>query len=363
MPIIIKDIEWSQTENTVTIKVPLRGIHHSKVDIFYSKLYIKASFEQYFFEVFLYKAIDPKTSTCTFTSTHILFELIKCETITWEHLELDIPKAEKQELKKSYIEEEHKRIQDEHSERLNKKSELKRLAVREQIALDANLREKIENIKKDEKENALKCMEITPQTNRTKIKNSQRKNAPLPPPRSSQTITVSFTPREFPTPCRESRLEEENAWLRKQAEARRSVGFISEDLRPEEHNPQFLKSKGDEFLRSRNYLGAVSAYSFGIKLNDKFADLYVGRAEAHFALGNYNKAITDCSTALELMKPEVPLNLRERALCIGTRGVALVKLGLIKEGIGELKASLTLVPNENFSLQLEEALDSLNNTD
>ncbi|XP_971936.2 dynein axonemal assembly factor 4 [Tribolium castaneum] len=381
MPIIIKDIEWSQTDNTVTIKVPLRGIHHSKVDIFYSKLYIKASFEQYFFEVFLYKQIDPKTSSCTFTSTHILFELIKCEATTWENLELGIPKAEKQQLKKTYIEEEHKRIQEEQTERLNKKSELKRLAVREQMALDADLREKIENIKKDEKENALKEFEIMPQTGRkttdkTKIKSSQKKKvrppaspAPppkpqvLPPPRSSQTITVSFTPREFPTPCRESRLEEENEWLRKQAEARRSVGFISEDLRPEEHNPQFLKSKGDEFLRSRNYLGAVSAYSFGITLNDKFADLYVGRAEAHFALGNYNKAVKDCSTAIDLMKPEVPSNLRERALCIGTRGIALVKLGLIREGIGELKASLALIPNESFSLQLEEALDSLNNTD
>lgn len=71
----------------------------------------------------------------------------------------------------------------------------------------------------------------------------------------------------------------------------------------------------------------------------------------------------DCSRALELLKPEVPLNLKERALCVGRRGIALVKLGLIKEGIGELKASLSLVPNEGFSYQLEEAMDSLNNSE
>lgn len=306
MPIIIKDFEWTQTDNTVVIKVPLRGVHYSKVDIFYSKLYIKASFEQFFFEVFLLQPIDPKTSNCTFTPNHILFELIKCKPTPWEKLELDIPKSEKQQLKNHYIEEERQRLQEEHSQLLNKKSELKRLAVSEQMAIDANFREKIENTKKEEKENALKELELSAPrqpktTDKSKIKSSQRKriiplssSSPppkpqvLPPLRSSTTVTVDFTPREFPTPCRESRLEEENEWLRKQAEARRSVGFISEDLRPEEHNPQFLKCKGDEFLRSRNFLAAISAYSFGMTLNDKFADLYVGRAEAHLALGNIN---------------------------------------------------------------------------
>ncbi|RZC39033.1 TPR 11 and/or CS domain containing protein [Asbolus verrucosus] len=375
MPIIInKEIEWKQTENTLTIKVPLRGIHSSKTDIFYSRLYLKASFEQYFFEAFLLYPINPKNSTCTFTDSHIVFELVKCESQLWEKLELDVGKAEKQQLKKLYIDEEHNRIREESSEKSNKRSELKRLAVSEQMALDAKQRETIDNIKKEEKTNALKKIDIWKETkqktvNKSKIKNKQKKEESklLPPsvpsPRVSRTVTVTFTPREFPTPSRESRLEEETEWLRKQAEARRSVGFISEDIRPEEHNPQFLKAKGDEFLRSRNYLGAVSAYSFGIKLNNKFADLYVARAEAHLALGNYNKTVQDCSRALELMKPEVQLNLRERALCIGRRGISLINLGLLEEGIGELKASLRLVPHEYFSEKLNEAIENLNNVD
>lgn len=295
MPIIIKDFEWKETETTITIKIPLRGVHSSKVDIFYSKLYIKASFEQYFFEVFLLHPIDPDKSTCTFTD-HIVYELTKNEAQIWSQLEPELSRSEKNAVKKTYIEEEHKRYQDECKEKSEKISELKRVAVREQMSLDTKQRKEIDEVKSKEKIKALQGIENWSQkdkqivTNKPKLtpvsceKNKQEKQPP-PPIRSSRTINVTFTPREFPTPCRESRLDEENEWLRKQAQARRSAGFISEDIRPEERNPQFLKAKGDEFLKSGNYLGALSAYSFGIKINDKFADLYIARAEAHLAVG------------------------------------------------------------------------------
>lgn len=41
MPLLVKDYSWRQTENVVVIRVPLKGVHYRKVDIFSSDNYIK----------------------------------------------------------------------------------------------------------------------------------------------------------------------------------------------------------------------------------------------------------------------------------------------------------------------------------
>ncbi|NWS73575.1 DAAF4 factor, partial [Crotophaga sulcirostris] len=73
------------------------------------------------------------------------------------------------------------------------------------------------------------------------------KEEQLPAPRSAATIKINFTSRVFPTALRESLIAEEEEWLRKQAEARRTVSAdLSEleDLKEEEENPDWLKDKG-----------------------------------------------------------------------------------------------------------------------
>lgn len=45
-----------------------------------------------------------------------------------------------------------------------------------------------------------------------------------------------------------------------------------------------------------NYVGAVSAYSHGIKLSPKMAVLYLNRSKAHIKMKNYHKALEDAST-------------------------------------------------------------------
>lgn len=72
-----------------------------------------------------------------------------------------------------------------------------------------------------------------------------------------------------------------------------------------------------------------------------------------FFIGNINKAIEDCTTALDLLKPEVSLNLKERALCIGRRGEALCRIGFIKQGVEEIKISLKLMSSDYFTNILE----------
>ncbi|XP_076752517.1 dynein axonemal assembly factor 4 [Xylocopa sonorina] len=173
----------------------------------------------------------------------------------------------------------------------------------------------------------------------------QEPSKSVPLPRKMGTINVTFSERVFPTPARESSHIEEQEWLQKQAEARRKVGFDAADLRPEERDPQWLKDKGDDFYKVGNYLAAISAYTYGIKISDKMAPLYVNRSAAHYALGNYCKCIEDCSTALELMEPKCEGNRESRAKCHARRGAALCKLSSPQHGIPELKAALELTPD------------------
>ncbi|XP_018343108.1 PREDICTED: dyslexia susceptibility 1 candidate gene 1 protein homolog [Trachymyrmex septentrionalis] len=172
----------------------------------------------------------------------------------------------------------------------------------------------------------------------------------VPLPRRNGTINVTFSERAFPTPARESSFIEEQEWLSKQAEARRKTGFVAEDLRPEEQDPQWLKDKGDDFFKAGNYLAAISAYTHGIKISNKMAALYVNRSAAHYALGNYYRCIDDCSKVLELMEPKCESNKVSRARCHARRGAALCKLSAPQHGISELEAALKLDPN-NKSIQ------------
>ncbi|KAF2893988.1 hypothetical protein ILUMI_12184 [Ignelater luminosus] len=392
MPLIVKDFKWRQTEALIIIQVPLHGIHQSKVDLFTSPKYIKASFERYFFEAFLLYEVNISNSKCTLTATDIIFELVKHEDILWDKLEIDVSKKEKLELKKKLIEEEHKNFQNTCKEKYDKNCHLKKVAVQEQIGLDTKQRDLIDKIRNDEKNSALGDLEkwqqkitqpkiielpsdsedseeekpiiVPKKTTFVRQKKLPVTSDPVPLPRKTATLKVDFTARQFPTPSRESQLEEENEWLRKQAEVRRSIGFVSEDLRPEEKNPQYLKSKGEEFLKAENYLGAISAFSFGIKLTDQFPDLYIGRSEAHFKHGNFYKATQDCSKAIELLRPAVPSNLKERVTCISRRGKALAKMGYFKEGISELEVAIKLCPNdEELKNALVEMKDELNATE
>lgn len=387
MPVIIKDYTWLQTEKYITIKIPAKGAIKKDVDFLTTRRYIKAHYNQFFFELFLTKDVDNTKSNCFITNDEIIIELSKAKPEQWDVLEASINKSEKLELKKKYLEEYEEQIQQQDKLKCEKRAELKRLAVREQIAIDTTFRETIDGIRKEEKQKALtelqlwenketetKCAlkeaPIICHSSTTKVvstKNtSTNKNVNVPPslplPRKCQTVNISFTAREFPTPSRESKAQEEQEWLTKQAEARRTAGFDDGDLRPEERNPQWLKEKGDEFFKAKNYLAAISAYTTGIKISKNLASLYVNRSAAHFACGNFHKSIEDCSAALELMTPICHANLNARARCLARRGAALCKLGLIREGASEMEAALKLIPNdESLKQDLQTIQAELNN--
>uniref|UniRef100_K3WUT5 CS domain-containing protein n=1 Tax=Globisporangium ultimum (strain ATCC 200006 / CBS 805.95 / DAOM BR144) TaxID=431595 RepID=K3WUT5_GLOUD len=129
----------------------------------------------------------------------------------------------------------------------------------------------------------------------------------VPAPRETLHSEIQFTPRVFPTPSRESKAAEEEDWLLKNRkhlnkhQGLRHAG--SYDI--SESDPMWLKAKGDDFYRSKDYQSAVNAYSEAISLASDESDLKIAclsnRAASHLQLANFEGCIADCSKALSFI--------------------------------------------------------------
>lgn len=114
----------------------------------------------------------------------------------------------------------------------------------------------------------------------------------MPAIRSFGKIDVVFSERRFITPKRESQDQAEQEWCAKQHEIMKNkIGFSDEDLNNDEHDPNWLLNKGNDFLKKKNYLAAISAYSCGLEIAKESADLFLARANAHFQLQNYKRCV------------------------------------------------------------------------
>ncbi|KUF78241.1 Dyslexia susceptibility 1 candidate protein [Phytophthora nicotianae] len=130
----------------------------------------------------------------------------------------------------------------------------------------------------------------------------------LPPPRQCVQSEIRFTPRVFPTPSRESKAAEEEDWLlknRKHINKHQDLNRTSEyDI--SETDPMWLKAKGDDFFRSKDYRGATNAYAEAISAapsdnTDLIAKCLSNRAACLLQLGEFEECISDCSKALSYL--------------------------------------------------------------
>lgn len=271
MLIIVKNITWTQQEDEIFIRVPLKNAS-SQIDVLTSESYIKIHALPYFFEAFLLHPINEESSRCQFVQNEARFYLKKVEIEQWDALERTFQnKEEKAKYKEEILTKVQEKTQEDIKKRLEQKEEIKKGQVHVAIERDALIRESVEKLKKEACEAEMrKVEELKKAPKVANVKAILNKPAiiskpiqVLPEIRKPSTINISFTKRNFVTPKRESQDPAEQEWLIKQGEARKSIGFVEEDLRAEERNPQWLKEKGDDFFHKKNYLAAISAYSTG----------------------------------------------------------------------------------------------------
>lgn len=395
MPITVKDYSWTETEREVLITLPLKGVKSSKTDIFSTDHYLKVNFPPYLFEVHLFAPVEEEQCTAKIGNGVIEFRLIKKEPGVWGKLASgkSEDKAFMVERRAEAIEHAHKTAAEIADQKAKKKREEEQYAIKQQMRLEEEDRERIEREKQEEREKAERELERWKEEKRKRAvkvepkaqvvrskpppttvatvkqsssgdiwKKGKGKGPAPPPPRKGGSIQVTFTPRAFPTAARESKEAEEQEYLAKMAAARRIKPPENTEETINERNPEFLKDKGVEFFRAGNHEAALNAFSAGIQLNPNLPHLFSNRAACYLAMGENERCINDCCRALELFFPVVPSNYKSRTKVFVRRGTAYANVGSLDLAVQDYEAALKLSPSdENLKedcARLKEALAS-----
>ncbi|CAF2135017.1 unnamed protein product [Rotaria magnacalcarata] len=386
MPVIIRDINWEETDINLVLHIPMKGAKANKLDVLSSDQYLKVSFPPFFYEVFLYDFVNDDKSRIIVQNGFVEVTLTKQNPRKWN--QLSHPQSEDKEIMKALREEALNQISLKQKQRAEANSSLlnanKREAVREQMKLEGAERNRIDTIKKNERDkvseemkqfeenqkiqrqlamqNHIKSNEIQlkeenngTEKKKTIFEENTSKNS-LPeislepklstPLRETCRIAVNFTSRVFPTPLRESQTDIEEQWLRKQVESRQASTDLQLDLSEKEKDIDYLKGKANQFFQQGNFQSAIGVYNHAIRVFPKVATLYSNRAACHFQVRNMMKCVEDCSRALELLDPPVPDNLLQRVKAHVRRGTAFCELELYAEGLLDYEAALKLSPDD-----------------
>lgn len=371
MPIAVRDYTWKESDVDLTITIPLKGVKGSKSDIFSSNQYIKVNYPPYLFEVHLFALVVEEKCVAKVGNGVIEFVLVKEEPGIWGRLTSEESKEKDfmTEKRAEAIEHAQKVAAELEQQKAKKRRDEETFAIRQQMKLEEEEQARIEQVKQKERDKAEQDLETwkeekkkvkqkspPPQTEPSKKHNvtsntviwkGKKTNKP-PPPRKTGSIQVRFTPRVFPTAARESKAQEEEEWLAKQAAARRitPADGTSTDSDINERNPEFLKDKGAEFFRTGNYEAAVNAFSEAIKLNPNLPQLFSNRAACYLATGDSDKCINDCTRALELFYPVVPSNHVSRSKVFVRRGTAFANEGEFGLALQDYEAAVKLAPED-----------------
>ncbi|CAL4205746.1 unnamed protein product, partial [Meganyctiphanes norvegica] len=163
MPICIKDFDWTQTSEKISLSLDLRKTSPKNVDIVYTNSYLKVSFPPYIFEAFLSNLIEAEKSIAQITNGNIEFALHKTvPEQEWKELCLKLDKKRSQELREAAILEIQQQQQGRDKQKKEEKNNRERFAVSKQIEADDISREERKKIIAKQKEDFLKEPNIAP---------------------------------------------------------------------------------------------------------------------------------------------------------------------------------------------------------
>ncbi|KAJ1456273.1 hypothetical protein M885DRAFT_517720 [Pelagophyceae sp. CCMP2097] len=356
---------WKETAAAVHVRVQLKGCSAKAVDVFAADVYCKISYPPRLIELDLLHPVDEDAAQAKIKDGVLTLTLPKKQPETWGALVCGKGTLTKAEVSSRRLEATARRRSREAEITANarqRKTDDERVALRTQMALESDERGAIDDKKADEKSRAeedvyatfkdLKTQEAQREAEAKKRDAEAKKRdadenmtleeewaasqraagvvddvvgidaAPvvdetppaaaepppppraLPPPRSQRqnVVSVTHTPRVFPTPMRESKLVEENQWVAKHRAHLHKNGMLfgrkTDSRGIEEADPTWLKARGDELFAGADFASAVEAYTAALELDAGWVNCLANRAACELKLGRFDDCVNDCTDAL-----------------------------------------------------------------
>ena len=192
----------------------------------------------------------------------------------------------------------------------------------------------------------------------------------IPPPRSAGVsatndgkIDISFTPRVFPTPMRESKIADEDDWIAKNRRHLKKHGVLGKGKKGSndatEEDPSWLKAKGDDFYRGGDMRSALNAYSAAIDADDRMIACYSNRSACYFKLEMFVECRLDCQEGVKQLEEELRGSYESGTAAeihsltsmmvklLLRRGAANTQLGQFAEAVADYERARNVITENN----------------
>jgi dyslexia susceptibility 1 candidate gene 1 protein len=338
---------WEQGAGFIRVKVQVRNpnLKNTNCDLQITRTYVRLHMKspKLFLDLDLWGDIDPgnPANKTLVHDDHIELILTKLNTETeWSELvckDKQLAKARREEGWQEYLDS----VSEATKQAEERKIENDRFSITEQMRIEDRKRRIIEDRLASEKARAeSELYSSLPDTSTlSDAKTIFHDPSTLPSVRQSYTQPITFTPKTNPlVPTRESSLKEPP---------------MPQPLKPidgpaHESHPTWLKDKGNEFYKNRDYNSAINAYSKGLKNDPDHLGCLMNRSLAFIRIGDLKTAMDDVNHAQEVCKDE-----EIKAIILARKAAIYAWKGYLDDAIEIYKQAAEIKREESIGKDIE----------
>lgn len=335
---------WREFNDSVEVTIPLKGVSAKNVDVFTASTLLKVSYLPFLLDLNLFDEIDEDDSRAVRKNGELVVCLKKREVREWGQLCFEGSKEETRQRRCDTFRKRDEYVKRQMENVAAKKVEEERMVFRRHMALEANERNRLDDIKATEKKNAenkmfdafsqlesarscersvdekIACMTIQDVTHPASNDHdlNPKKDAKLvlqecseeisqfkdrveldiPPPRRVVQTTIRNSSRLFKTPSRESTAKQEQEFIIKNR-CNLQKNALLNDFDIGDSDPVWLTAKGDQFYSKGDFCSAVNAYTEALHKDQTLVQALAKRADCYLNLREGAFCVKDCTDVLQ----------------------------------------------------------------